>query len=137
MRRVFADAFFYIAVLNRNDAAHRSSLEIIAGGSLEIVTTTAILLEVADAMSAPARRRQCGRFLAELARQPHTAVHEIDGDLFARGLALYRDRPDKEWSLTDCLSFVVMAADGLTDALTGDRHFEQAGFGALLAAACP
>lgn len=46
---------------------------------------------------------------------------------------LYRARPDKEWSLTDCTSFVVMNECGLTDALTGDRHFEQAGFKALLA----
>jgi len=49
-----------------------------------------------------------------------------------RGLALYISRPDKDWSLTDCISFVVMKERGLTGALTADHHFEQAGFVALL-----
>lgn len=53
-------------------------------------------------------------------------------DLFRRGLRLYFDRPDKEWSLTDCISFVVMGDEGLSEALTGDHHFEQASFTALL-----
>ena len=48
------------------------------------------------------------------------------------GLALYANRTDKDWSLTDCISFVVMNERGITDALTGDHHFEQAGFAALL-----
>jgi hypothetical protein len=51
---------------------------------------------------------------------------------FDAGMELYADRPDKDWSLTDCISFVVMQERGITDALTGDRHFEQAGFRALL-----
>ena len=49
-----------------------------------------------------------------------------------RGVALYAERPDKDWSLTDCISFVVMRKMDITEALTGDRHFEQAGFTALL-----
>ncbi len=53
-------------------------------------------------------------------------------DLFWRGIKLFDARPDKEWSLTDCISFEVMAELGLTDALTADHHFEQAGFRALL-----
>jgi uncharacterized protein len=53
-------------------------------------------------------------------------------ELLKRGLALYDGRPDKEWQLSDCISFVVMEDEGITDALTGDRHFEQAGFQALL-----
>ena len=52
--------------------------------------------------------------------------------LFQEGVQLYNARPDKDWSLTDCISFVVMQEHGLTDALTGDHHFEQAGFTALL-----
>ena len=52
--------------------------------------------------------------------------------VFEAGLELYLNRPDKDWSLTDCISFVVMEQEGLTEALTGDLHFEQAGFVALL-----
>ena len=60
-------------------------------------------------------------------------IHESDL-LFDRGFTLYRQRADKNWSLTDCISFIVMGDEVLTEALTGDRHFEQAGFTALLAA---
>ncbi|KAF5428591.1 hypothetical protein C5S39_11130 [Candidatus Methanophagaceae archaeon] len=49
-----------------------------------------------------------------------------------RAIDFYRDREDKEWGLTDCISFIVMGDQGLTDALTADEHFEQAGFRALL-----
>jgi predicted nucleic acid-binding protein len=49
-------------------------------------------------------------------------------ETFTQGIELYRNRPDKNWSLTDCISFVVMKREGITEALTGDRHFEQAGF---------
>jgi len=59
-------------------------------------------------------------------------VHPLSEALLARGMALYRQRPDKAWSLTDCISFVVMGDERLTEALTGDHHFEQAGFAPLL-----
>jgi len=52
--------------------------------------------------------------------------------VFHAGLDLYASRPDKEWSLTDCISFAVMQDLGLNDALTGDHHFTQAGFTILL-----
>jgi predicted nucleic acid-binding protein len=54
-------------------------------------------------------------------------------ELFQRGKRLYQDRPDKDWPLTDCISFVVMQDEGVREALTADRHFEQAGFKALFA----
>ena len=95
MRRVFADTFFYIAVLNRNDGTHRRTMEFIAVGAMDIVTTVAILLEVADAMSSPARRESCSKFLADLAAQPQTLICGlVDDDLLGRGLSLYRSRPD-------------------------------------------
>jgi predicted nucleic acid-binding protein len=59
-------------------------------------------------------------------------IVETSGKLFRTGVAFYSRRPDKDWSLTDCISFVVMRDRGITEALTGDHHFEQAGFKALL-----
>ena len=53
-------------------------------------------------------------------------------ELFESGFALFSQRMDKDWSLTDCISFVAMRQRGITDVLTGDRHFEQAGFKVLL-----
>ena len=63
---------------------------------------------------------------------PYTEVVPETTDLFKEGLKLYSSRPDKGWSLTDCLSFVVMKERGILDALTSDHHFNQAGFHALL-----
>ncbi len=67
-----------------------------------------------------------------LRSDPTVTIIPSSTELFAAGVELYATRPDKEWSLTDCISFVVMEREGLTDALTGDRHFEQAGFKVLL-----
>jgi len=64
---------------------------------------------------------------------PRTQIVPLDSRLLQRGLDLFAGRHDKNWSLTDCISFVVMQDEDLTEALTGDSHFEQAGFKALLA----
>jgi predicted nucleic acid-binding protein len=100
--------------------------------SRRILTTHWVLVEVADALSAPNYRVDVARFLRELSQDAGTEVVGPDEALYDRGLDLYARRPDKSWSLTDCISFVVMAQRSLTDALTGDRHFDQAGFRALL-----
>ncbi len=134
MRRGFADTHFYLALLNRRDADHARASEIFARGEFaEFVTTTGIILEVADGMCGLPERERCIRFLDRLRGQPNTKVVELNDALIWRGYALYCTRLDKEWSLTDCISFVVMADAGLTEALTGDHHFEQAGFTAVLA----
>jgi predicted nucleic acid-binding protein len=62
----------------------------------------------------------------------HDLLLASDSGTWRRGCELYDARPDKEWSLTDCISFVVMRDRGIEQALTGDEHFEQAGFAALL-----
>jgi predicted nucleic acid-binding protein len=69
----------------------------------------------------------------ELDRDADTTVIPASQELFDKGVELYDARPDKQWSLTDCISFVLMEQRGITEALTADRHFEQAGFVALLA----
>jgi len=67
-----------------------------------------------------------------LERDEDVEIVGDEGELYERGLRLYEERPDKEWSLTDCISFVVMQRKRIKEALTGDHHFEQAGFVALL-----
>jgi predicted nucleic acid-binding protein len=133
LNRVFADAYFYIAVLNRTDNAHRRAIEFLEFGIAEVVTTVPVLLEVADAMATPTNRAVCAAFLRDIHAQPNTTIRQLDDDLWQRACGLYASRPDKGWSLTDCISFLVMQDEVLTEALTGDRHFQQAGFIALLA----
>ncbi|MEQ1860995.1 MAG: PIN domain-containing protein [Chthoniobacteraceae bacterium] len=134
MSRVFADTHSYIALLSRRDADHVRAEEFLSQGKCtEVVTTVGVLLELADGMSGVRERESCARFVAGIRASGTTKLISLSDEIVERGLALYRSRVDKEWSLTDCNSFVVMADEGLTDALTGDRHFEQAGFVALLA----
>jgi predicted nucleic acid-binding protein len=90
------------------------------------------LTEVADALAAPSDRAEFLRLLQALRDDPRCTIVPASQDLFERGVRFYAERADKGWSLTDCISFVVMQEHGLTDALTGDHHFEQAGFRILL-----
>jgi predicted nucleic acid-binding protein len=133
MNALFADAYFFIALLNPRDEAHHAA-KLYVEPDLEqpLLTTTWILAEVGDAMAATSANRAAFADLYRLLDA--NAVAEIlSGDQWLPGgLELYARRSDKSWSLTDCISFVVMQARGLTDALTGDHHFEQAGFRAVL-----
>lgn len=69
---------------------------------------------------------------AELRADDKVKITALDMALYQEGITLYQQRPDKKWSLTDCISFIVMRREGITEALTGDHHFEQAGFTAVL-----
>ena len=83
-------------------------------------------------MSAPPDRLAFTRLFEILRADRALEIVPVSRDLLERGRALYSDRPDKYWSLTDCISFVVMKDYQISEALTGDHHFEQAGFVALL-----
>lgn len=131
MRRLFADSFYFIALLNESDAAHERAAQFSRVNSAELATRW-VLAEVADAFSDTAWRSNAGEFVAFVLSTPGFTVADDRAELFKRGLHLYRQRPDKGWSLTDCISFVVMGDERITEALTGDHHFEQAGFAALL-----
>jgi hypothetical protein len=132
MTRCFGDTFFYLAYLNRRDEVNQRAVRFMQEHDPAIVTTAWVLTEVGDAL-AKTRRRQFGELLDALDADPRTEVIAASQALFDAGVKLYLSRADKEWPLTDCISFVVMQEHGLTDALTGDRHFEQAGFRCLLA----
>jgi predicted nucleic acid-binding protein len=128
---VFADTFFYLALLDGGESSHQRALaESIV--PRQIVTTEFILLELGNAC---ARAEDHADFLALVAgmrASPRVKIVPLASELFNRGLTRMRERSDKDWSLTDCISFVVMEDEGIHEALTGDQHFEQAGFKALL-----
>jgi len=133
MKTIFADAFFYIAILNHRDAAHAEAVQWAEEFDGRMVTTEWVLMEVGDALArSQFLRAKFVQLMADLTASERTTIISSSHDLFAAGLELYAQRADKEWSLTDCISFVVMKREGLTDALTGDKHFEQAGFLKLL-----
>jgi uncharacterized protein len=135
MTEVFLDTSFAIAVTVSTDRYHetavRQGIELRSSRAV-LVTTHAILTEIADSFSRPPYRAAATQLLRALQRDPGVLVLPVDSDLFARGHQLFIDRPDKTWGLTDCISFAVMQQRGIRDALTADRDFEQAGFVALL-----
>jgi uncharacterized protein len=133
MKDVFADTFYFLALLNNTDQGHPKAVEFTRQFNGRMTTTGWVLTELADALACTQRgRAQFARTLEKLEGDPSIQVISCEARLFHEGVDLYIRRPDKEWSLTDCISFVVMTREGIGAALTGDRHFEQAGFVALL-----
>jgi predicted nucleic acid-binding protein len=133
MTRPFVDAFYHTALLNPRDRHHDEVLANDAGLAGEIATTDAVLLEVANTFAGTPFRSKAAEPVSAERTSQSVSVIPISPELFTRGLDLYTRRPDKRWSLTDCVSFLVMADEGITDALTADHHFEQAGFRAVFA----
>jgi len=99
---------------------------------VRVVTTRAVMLEIGNAFSKQ-RRRQAGiELLNALEADSGIEIIPLSERLYGRAWQLFRERPDKEWGLTDCVSFIVMQDRGLTEVLTSDEHFRQAGFHALM-----
>jgi predicted nucleic acid-binding protein len=132
MNMAFADTFLFLAILNDRDAAHEKALTVVEAFPGFVTTTQWVLTEVADAMSAPEDRASFVNFLSGLEADPKFQIIPAADDLFRRGLSLFARRQDKYWSLTDCISFVVMQDRNIVEALTGDQHFRQAAFTTLL-----
>ena len=131
MSVVFIDTHFLVAVTLPEDQSHTAAIAASKKVKGRRVTTDAILVEFAN-MLCRRDRATASAVIDDLVAQPEVECVPVDRKLFDRGLDLYRARADKEWSLTDCISFVVMKELKIKAALTADRHFEQAGFEALL-----
>jgi hypothetical protein len=132
MTPLFADSFYFLALYNQHDAAHERAVHAASTIVADLVTTDWALTEVADALSSPQHRMSCVALIDDLRRTPHVEIVPATRELFDAGWELYGERPDKDWSLTDCISFAVMQDRNIADALTGDHHFVQAGFRAIL-----
>jgi len=130
--KYFADTFYLIALANPNDQFHARAVAWTLGFQGQIVTTSWVIAEFADAMASYRNRARCIAMLGDLRTSTQSKVYPPEPTLFEDGLNLYGARLDKDWSLTDCISFVVMEREGIHEELTGDHHFEQAGFVALL-----
>jgi predicted nucleic acid-binding protein len=128
---LFADTFALIAWLNPRDNAHAHVVAYLDGFTGRLVTTEWVLMELADALSAPEARAAVVAFLQAVRADPLFDVVGYVPTVYQAGFDLFAARPDKAWSLTDCISFGVMTERKLSEALTADHHFEQAGFRAV------
>lgn len=132
---VFLDSAYAIALASRADEHHAKALQLsrhVASHRVRLLTTRAVCFEIGNALAKLRFRAISVQFLDGLESSSTTDIVPLTEDLHRQAFDLYRQRPDKEWSLTDCLSFVVMSQRGLNEALTSDEHFEQVGFKALL-----
>ena len=131
--RLFLDTAFIQALLNDRDDYHNIAKSLFpkVRNAQEVWITESILTEVGNALSAT-NRTGAGQFINQCYQTDNIRVVSVNTSLFTQSLDLYNSRLDKNWGLTDCISFVVMTTNGITDAVTADRHFIQAGFRALM-----
>lgn len=133
--KTFVDTVAWIALVNTRDSLNGKAKQVFADlrrQNYQFITTEFVLLEFANALSAPDFRGKASNFIEGLQKMSDVEIISASSDLFALGFELYKTRPDKEWSVVDCSSFVVMEELNISEAFTEDHHFEQAGFIKLL-----
>ena len=135
MPTVLVDTAAWIALVNTRDELHSradQTLTELRRGNVALLTTEFVLLEVANALCTSAWRAKAVKLIDGFRSLPDLRIIPADTILLAAGWELYRSRPDKEWSLTDCTSIVVLQKEHIEQVFTSDHHFEQAGFVTLL-----
>jgi len=131
----FVDASGWIALVNVNDTLHQQAVRLFEQRLNEgrgFVTSSVVLLEVGNWLSPVPLRRLASDLIERVEHSSRIQVVELTPELYRKGWQLYRERPDKDWGVIDCISFAIMQERNIVEALTADRHFQQAGFVALL-----
>ena len=138
MTSFFLDTSYHVAMIDRRDQLHVATLalarQLERASDATFVTTDDVLVELLTFMSKQAASVRTGTvlYVDGLRRKPAVVIVRQSPALFDAGLDLYRQRPDKTYSMTDCMSMVVCRERGITGVLTYDRDFEQEGFVAML-----
>ena len=127
MKQIFADTFYWVALINKKDNWHQRVIEVTASlKNVEIVTTDEILIEVLNFLSAIiSLRGRTAQFVDDIKQNPHIKLIPQTRESFVGGLNLYRCRLDKKYSMTDCISMTVMRRLKINEVLTHDHHFKQ------------
>jgi len=128
----FVDTSYYLALMNANDVAHNKAKNFAETSDATLLTTSFVLTEIADCLAAVSLRPAFAKFMTDIHADEKTTVIYPTDSLFYQAIDLYRDRLDKDWTLTDCVSFVVVQHYGIKEAVTIDERFKQAGFKILL-----
>jgi predicted nucleic acid-binding protein len=135
MSRVFADAGYWIALLNPKDSLHAKATELSQTlARVRIVTSEMVLAEVLNAFARKGEKLRTAAcaLVDQIRSSPNAEIVPVTSSAFRGALERYRSRVDKTWGLTDCTSFLIMEQKGIAEALSGDRDFQQAGFIALM-----
>jgi predicted nucleic acid-binding protein len=129
---ILVDTGYFIARAEPRDVLHERAIRWERALSEPLLVTEHVLWEVVNHFSEPLHRPKAHLIVSMVLQSASFEFVEADSVWFDRGMKLHEARPDKAWSLTDCISFEVMRDRNVTRALTYDHHFEQAGFEALL-----
>ena len=132
MTSIFADTSYFVAFCGPRDRFHARAVELSASLVARIVTTEYVLVETGGLLLRPEDRPAYVNLVRDLESDPSVQIVPASQKLFHAGFDLFTRRPDKTWSLVDCISFAIMKQRRLNEALTADHHFVQAGFKALL-----
>jgi uncharacterized protein len=129
MGAYFVDTSFWVALIDQRDVYHDKAMQLSQKISGNLATTEAVLIETANMFSKPNWRPKVIALFDHIRQRSDT---EIVYKTWHLAWDYFVSRSDKSWSLTDCISFEVMRERGLSEALTADAHFRQAGFRALM-----
>lgn len=137
MTDIFADTAGWGHLVDATQSQHLQAATLYRTGKSQgrkFITTNYILTELVALLTSPLRipRPTVIAFINSLKTSPYVEIVHVDAMLDEQAWQLLSQRQDKEWSLVDCASFVLMKQRGLLDAFTTDEHFEQAGFIRLL-----
>lgn len=132
MKTTFVDTFYIVALVNERDEYHERANELVAVyDNTPLLVTDAVLLEIGNSL-ARSYKAEAVEIFEEFFASTELQIIRLDEALFDKAYELYKSHVDKTWGLVDCISFVVMREHGISDALTHDKHFIQAGFRALM-----
>jgi predicted nucleic acid-binding protein len=137
MADLFADTSGWASLADRSQPFHQQAAGIYRAARQQgqlVITTNYVLTELVALLTSPLRipRPDVVAFIDGLRSSPYVKIVHVDAALDNDAWQLLRSRQDKEWSLVDCASFVLMSRSGILEALATDHHFEQAGFVRLL-----
>jgi predicted nucleic acid-binding protein len=132
MKAIFADTSFYIALFNSRDKNHQKAKQFAAEYEGDVLTSAWIVIELANNLCRTSNRSLFVTLYHEISDDPRVTIIPLSSRLHEEGISLYIERPDKDWSLTDCISFLIMHEHDIKEAATTDHHFEQAGFVRLI-----
>lgn len=127
---LFVDTSYVLGLYNADDRAHKLCVEISKNikKADKLITTDAILMEIGNTFSVVQKRQKGSKIIRDFLKMKRMNVVHLSPEYFEESLKLYEKRPDKEWGMVDCFSFVVMEKYNIKTALTLDHHFKQAGF---------
>lgn len=130
--KIFIDTMYVVALVNENDQYHEEASELSKKyENHSFITTDAVLLEIANAL-ARNYKEEAVKIIEYFHSSDNVEIVHLDAKLFEKAFEHYKTYLDKTWTLVDCISFGVMKGKKLKNVLTGDRHFEQAGFNRLM-----